>query len=469
MSSVASTRNDDIRKFPGRHYGHGWLPAVIPADARRIRVTDLEIAAVLEDAGADVVDSAPDVEIVFSADELRGDAPLVVVTGGLLPPSRRALPLRAAGRLVTSLRARAHAGAASRALRKRGFTDVEVFRWDVGHRVVLPGLAVLDPSLAERLPRAAVVVGRRTGAAPPALEAILAEASRTGGAPLRPQWVSTRSGLIVAACEGGILRVAIGPARIQIASQDAALVALRETQPPSIVGERVPWILARGRIGLADWSFERYLPGVRPARSFGSALQDECLAFLVALHRLDGSAEGGRSFAELAETVAPVCSPEGAELLRATTKRLGSALADVPRGFGHGDFFAGNLLVDGERLTGVLDWDAGGPGRLPLVDLLHLMLTGSYVGPDHDWGPALLGRLLPASRALRDELVARYCAALGIELDEPAYEALVMAYWLGYAAYQLRTHAHRRTETLWIERNVELVLREVGRSVLVDC
>jgi hypothetical protein len=43
--------------------GYGCLAAVVTADARRFRVIDEALAAVLTDSGADLVGETPDVEI----------------------------------------------------------------------------------------------------------------------------------------------------------------------------------------------------------------------------------------------------------------------------------------------------------------------------------------------------------------------------------------------------------------------
>ena len=148
-------------------------------------------------------------------------------------------------------------------------------------------------------------------------------------------------------------------------------------------------------------------------------------------------------------------------LVRRLGERLELDLAEVRRGFGHGDFFAGNLLADGPRLTGVIDWDAGGPGRLPLVDLLHLELTRVDYGGDDNWGRAVVERLLPLAKSGGDAVVHRYCAGIGLETNPRLLEALVLGYWLGYVAYQLDTHVARRSQPAWIEGNVEFPLAAV--------
>ena len=439
----------------------GWLPAVVPADAQSVRCQDPAIAEALADAGASQVDEEPVVEIVGSAGALRGDAQIGVV---IIDSPRRtsgSRATRAARRLVATTGARSRARLAQRALRRHGYETTSVLLWDLRQHVRTEGIPARRLQLVDRLPGRALAIGRRPAAEASALHSVVAEASRQIGGPLDVRWASIRSGVLLAEVDGGILRVAIGPGRIQIDSQAAALEHLGSAQLPALVADRVPWLRARGRTGLADWSLERLLPGTRPARALGASLVDECREFLVALHSAAGGQAPGPSHADLAETAASVCEPEGARRARSLAERLDGELAGIRRGFGHGDFFAGNLLVADERVTAVLDWDAAGPGRLPLVDLLHLELTQGGYRTDDDWGDVLLERLLPAARAGGSEQIRRYCEDLGLRTDPHLLESLVLSYWLGYVDFQLRTHPARRSEPVWIERNVQHVLREV--------
>lgn len=441
----------------GDHYTLGWLPAVIPVGARRFRVADPTLAAVLAEAGGELVESDADVEIAGSADDLEGAARLAVISIGPHSGQRRSRLAHAAAKVRAAGRAVVLAERARRVLRRRGYSEVSVLRWDVRHRAALGGFPPPPQSLPARLAGGALVVGRRGPYVPTALEAALEAAARAVGAALQPRWASIQPGPVLAATDRGVLRVAMGPSRVEVESQAAALAALANADAPPLVAERIPWLLASGEAGLARWSLERLRPGTRPARALPLALVTECVDFLVALHGVSGDAT---SLAGTAETVAAVCTAESATRLRVLAARLDGELADAARGFGHGDFFAGNLLTTGERLTGVLDWDAGGPGRLPLLDLFHLELTRTPYGGDDCWGRAVVERLLPTARASGDATVRRYCAGVGLDPDPAVLEALVLAYWLEYAAYQLRTHADRRSQSAWIEGNVELVLRE---------
>jgi aminoglycoside phosphotransferase (APT) family kinase protein len=163
--------------------------------------------------------------------------------------------------------------------------------------------------------------------------------------------------------------------------------------------------------------------------------------------------------------------PDARDALLALADRVDDALSGVPFGFGHGDFFCGNLLASGDRLTGVLDWDAAGPGRPPLIDLLHLRHEAAYPVPDHEWGASVVRRLLPWARSGGDDMARTYCRRVGFEPDPATLEALVLSYWLDRLDYQLRTHAHRSRHTEWLAGNIDDVVATsplasgLGRSV----
>lgn len=61
------------------------------------------------------------------------------------------------------------------------------------------------------------------------------------------------------------------------------------------------------------------------------------------------------------------------------------ALADtkLPVCAVHGDFWFGNLLVDGSRVVGVVDWEAGSPKGCPLRDLARFALSYSLYVDRH--------------------------------------------------------------------------------------
>ena len=443
------------------HSGHGWLPAVIPAQATRFRVDDPELAAILAQGGAELVDRGEEVEIA-SSDELRGRADVAVASlGGTVPDVERALPVRVAARLGRFTAVRREARHASARMRSLGYAEVRVLPWDVGHVLRLPGLGTARRRPVELLPQRALVIGRRPGSGATLLEDGLSNAGVAVADRLRPTFASVRQGVLVVGTSGGIFRIAVGPGRRQISEQLSALDALRSQRPPGIVADRIPWPLARAEPGLGVWSLERRLPGQRPRPELSERVLADCVDFLVALHGVGGSGE--ELLADQAETVASVCAPEEAGIARELGRRLQALVGHLHHGFGHGDFFRGNLLVESGRLVGVVDWDAAGRGRLPLVDLLHLHHMSDQRPADEEWGRLLVARLLPwaesGSPTIRD-----YCLRVGIDAAA-VVRPLVYAYWMAHASYQLRAHPHRRLQPAWLAGNIMHVLRAAENDV----
>lgn len=440
--------------------GYGWLSAVIPADARRFRTDDAGLTDGLRAAGAEVIEVNPDVEIA-PVRRLRGDAAVSIAPLGRPHISERRFLLRASRRLVRSARVRIAARRASGAVRRLGYPTVLVFTWDDHQR--LRGGATrthTDIPFREHFPERALVVGLRDPQARPLLDAVLAEAERTAGVRLQPSAPSVRTGILIAEAEQGIVRIAVGFGAHQIRNQDAALSELRAAGVTPIVGERVPWVLASGSCGLADWSLERTLRGSPASQPVSGDLLADCVDFLVALHSASSAHSPRSTPLEQAAVVVAGALPHWEQSIHALAGRLDAILADLPRGFAHGDFFHGNLLANQGRLLGVIDWDAAGPGRLPVLDLLHLRYATHAVA-ELDWGPRLIQELLPWAQAGGDDVVRGYCDRVGFSLDAERLEALVLAYWLDRVCSQLRNHAHRLVQPVWLERNISHVLRAV--------
>jgi hypothetical protein len=446
-------------------FDHGWLAAVLPADATRFRAVDEGLAAVLADAGAELVETGEDVDIA-PASELRGEADLAVVSFAARPHDSTHLAVRVGRRLASAAEVRIRALRARTMVRRRGYPRTDVVFWDVRQQFRARGARASRRKPVEYLPQRALVIGRRaplasTGAVPGTCQAPVtlldASVAAAGAKLLGPP--SIRSGLVAAMTDKGLIRIAVGPSRRQLEGQSRALELLRATGPEAPVAERAPWLLAAGKAGLAEWSLERRLAGSRPA-ALTDPLRGQCLDFLVALHTAGGS-DTANLPSEDAKSIAAF-RPEQAAALAAVGSRLDSALADVPRGFGHGDFFLGNLLTEGNHLSGVVDWDAGGPGRLPLLDLIHLQHLAQYSLADEDWGPSLVRHLFPWAQSGADEAARTYCSRIGLDPEPDLLETLAVAYWLDRVAYTLRTHRQRRTEPRWLARNVDHVLEAVA-------
>lgn len=445
------------------HPRHGWLAAVIPAGARRFRVQRSELAVAISEAGGEIVDDRPDVEI-GTASELVGDAPCAIVEVGAREPVDRRRLVRGGKRLAAAFQLRRETAAVRDRLAKHGYGSVDVLNWERG--ITLASRESNGGRIAHRFPLNAVVVaqGARTATI---LEEVVAVAESAVGTKLELDgYVLGASGVIIAKTDEAVLRVAVGPAARRIEEQVETLRLLAAADPPPAIASRVPWTLASGRTGLAHWSLERALPGTRAQPRLAPSLEQDCIDFLVALHGLGTGDEPGPHLEEHAEIVAGLCDAQGGEDVRELARRFAAETRGLSRGFGHGDFWNGNVLARDGRLTGVVDWPGGGPGRLPLLDLLHLEVSAVRELTGKSLGEAIVAELLPSARLADDRRVRTYLERLGLTATASQLEALVGAYWLQAVAHEVvdpdrdPVHAGDRT---WRQVNVDSVRRAFRR------
>src|SRR5690242_232488 len=130
--ALSERRSSLDRRAPER--GYGWVTAVIPADARRFRVTDPALGDLLREAGAEITEVTPDVELAAAA-ELRGEGEVAIAILGRPRLFERPAPVRVASRLVTFLRVRLAAGRARRTVLRLGYSTVLDLTWDPAHRL----------------------------------------------------------------------------------------------------------------------------------------------------------------------------------------------------------------------------------------------------------------------------------------------------------------------------------------------
>jgi aminoglycoside phosphotransferase (APT) family kinase protein len=190
----------------------------------------------------------------------------------------------------------------------------------------------------------------------------------------------------------------------------------------------------------------------RPPRRLGGELVVEVARFCLALPRGSGPPlvfeEEMRALIEQL----PHFSAELSELL-ARTQPIVASLPSVTR---HGDLWGGNLLAEGDRLTGVIDWDAWHPSAVPATDLLHLVASARALATGRSLAEILLERPWLA-RSFR-EAAATYWQALEIEPREGVLEAVGIAWWAGRTAHDLARHPHHAGREDWLSRNVEPLL-----------
>jgi aminoglycoside phosphotransferase (APT) family kinase protein len=407
------------------------------------------LAAYLARAGAELVDADADVEI-GPVDAIRKDAPMVFVPVSAVGPIRGTRPVRIVRRLAQSAFAQARAARAARVVGRLGYPQRERLWWDVEQRL----RSGRPQRLVERFPRAAVVVGRRSEAGETLLQAAARAAAETTGRSVDASAARvTGWGTLVAVGDAGVLRVAIGPGTEQLKRQHRALADIAAREPPAAVASRLAKPVAAGAVGLGYWTLEERLPGSVPAR-VDAPLFAECVEFLVAVH-LCARSRNGRPLASDAEVVAALSGAPQQPLV-ALARRLDTELTGVPRGFGHGDFWHKNILVDGGRLSGVVDWERAGEGRLPLLDLLQLKVTGARLG-DRPFGEVIARHLLPWARAGGDATTLTYCERVGFAAPPAVLERLVLAFWLDRLAQELAKCGDKEVDS-WVAENVRPVL-----------
>jgi len=455
---VAAQGND-----PVWYVAHGWLPLVIPADARRLRVTPAGVRHMLAGSAIMLVEQSAEAEIAAATD-LSGDADVAIVPLDAAQPEGGSRTVRLARRARGFAAVSARAAAVQRRLRSLGFAHVDVLRWDLGHAVPLPGMPPpRTRRLAERMPQRAVVVGSGSRPRPTVLDAALRDARERSGLPLRAEWAVMRTTPVVATGEA-IVRVAVGAARTEIDARADALAAIIAAGPDARVAERVPAVLGRGDSGIAEWLLERRLPGTTPA-SLTDALLVDCIEFLVGLQSCGRRGDASGVAVPQAELVAAVCAPADADAARRIAGWVDDVLADVPRGLAHGDFTLRNLLTQGDRLSGVVDWDSSGDNRFPLADVLHLRLDALGLTRPDRLGRAVVGELVPWAAAGGDAVAADYCRRLGFDPTRARLLALVAAYWLDRAAYQVVRFPARARRPEWQRRNVSEALSAFTAAV----
>jgi aminoglycoside phosphotransferase (APT) family kinase protein len=309
-----------------------------------------------------------------------------------------------------------------------------------------------------------VVFGSRGGSPETILDLALAQAKGSVAPGARHEAIAVRSsGVLVSGLGSAILRLAIGPGARLLAAQRTALEALAGAKPDAAVAARIPSGMASGQAGLATWSLERRLPGQPPQVPLSAALVDDCVSFLVALHRAGWGMDAWMSLSRSGDIAADGCSGERARAIDTVARRLERELAHLPRGYAHGDFWAGNLLVEDGRLSGVFDWMAAGAGRLPLLDLFELRVNAI-----RDRSRLSLGRAVlryGATGAQRDDAVRTYCQRLGVQVDQRRLRQLLTAYWLEAMARSVAVNAadpHESRGPAWQRENIDVVLEAIA-------
>jgi aminoglycoside phosphotransferase (APT) family kinase protein len=129
----------------------------------------------------------------------------------------------------------------------------------------------------------------------------------------------------------------------------------------------------------------------------------------------------------------------------------------------HGDFWAGNLLVDevSRAITGIIDWDLAAFPELPVHDVFQMLLLSRTIERRESLGQ-VVARLLNGGSWTTDERKLLETAGWATE-DDVDLSTLLLLYWLRYVAAigQQQEHYVDHSVLIWRLRNLHPVLRIV--------
>ncbi|HXH57748.1 phosphotransferase [Iamia sp.] len=275
-------------------------------------------------------------------------------------------------------------------------------------------------------------------------EVVVTDLRRLSGGASRETWSFGADGPVVGRRELILQRTRPGPSSLagpSMVAEDALLAAAAragvpvpqvivgaEATAPTLGPARVTARVAGEALGRRLVRAERTPEGRRHlASQWGRAL--------AAVHSIDPAAVPGLEHRDPLARVR-----EGLDLVGEARPAFELALRELaatrpapgPERVVHGDFRVGNLLVDGDELTSVLDWELAHRGD-PLEDLGWLCVRAWRFGGEHEVGGV----------ATLDDLLAAYVAARGeaVEPDDVRWWIAVGTLtWGLICAVQARRH-----------------------------
>jgi hypothetical protein len=223
-----------------------------------------------------------------------------------------------------------------------------------------------------------------------------------------------------------------------------------------------PRPLGRGVLAGASWTAEKLLPGRRPRRVTPGLLHQAARA----CGRLPISDAAPTALVDDLLGAAAVL-PRYAKDLRRLADRLRPRLDGIPAVQRHGDLWAGNLLVDRGRLTGIVDWDAAHSCGVPGADLVHLVATDVRRRRRLPLGRTVLE--LPWRASTFTAATAEYWWALDIAPRRALLDLAGVAWWASEIHHTLVRFPQRRTDERWVAENVAAVLGGLERGRIRRC
>jgi hypothetical protein len=423
------------------------LAAVLPAEANGIEVLEEHTRLELEAAGARLITEGEDRVQVGPWRSLGGRTSASIA---FVPDRRVSVAASRFKRSFDIVRTRLEVPLARRRLSRLGFPFLKTLYWQPSRRVELRGLGSALRSISTR----AYVTGSTSEGCTTVLDRSLALAGNAIGAELHPEELISADSLL-AVCDRGVLRLSLQPAK----RQRLAYAGLRQLAqgPSEPLRKLVPQPLAKGECGLYFWSLEEKITGASARAPLSPALTEQAFDVLFMLAEFGEQSQAATGLVDEAGLLGAATDRDLGLRLDEAARVLEDKLVSLPRVAGHGDFWAGNLLVEGDKLCGVVDWDGWNARELPLIDFLHLHLLHRRSLHWSRWGSELLSVLLPYARSGGDERARAYCHKLGIQPSPELLEQLVWAYWIRRAARQTECF-----ELLSSNRCVDSSIRKVA-------
>jgi len=398
--------------------------------------------------------------------------------GSPSPPHHASRPVRAlqlVGSAFTAISAELAARRIARAMCRQ---DLDVSRVLTGERTrTRYGLGRGGWIRRVRLPVGSIVVGTVLERRGSMVDAAIDRAAQELRSPLVRRstdvFASGKLGLELGDPEGAAyyLWVAAASAREEVDRRRNAVEAIMRGNPPAPVRNRIVAPLAAGQVGPAEYVLEPKVSGAHPLR-MTPRLWDDCLEFLIALHRLSRESPalalvGTWPDLELAtDFLASHVGSDERGNLRRVYREVINRVSDLPTGVGHGDFWRENLIVRRGRLRAVLDWEWAGKDDLPLLDYLDLVgHLGFRRSRALQPGPTFTEMVWPLVQRGGDTRMQFYCAETATPSDVRTLEGLAMAYWLLRTARAGLNLVDRLRYPSWLADNIVMPLAHLREVI----
>ena len=282
--------------------------------------------------------------------------------------------------------------------------------------------------------------------------------------------LSNQHGLVVAMSRDAngvdvVLKRAMTPQAVgRLRSEAAQLDALRHAATPEGFASLVPELIDLDLSSGSGVMTQERMLGVNPP-----GLNDDMTAAIVATMGLLTTAtrhtcvvdddDVVRWVTRRSDVIARVLDGGDRSRLARLVDDLTHALdgVTVTTGFVHGDLSRDNVLVDASdgSLTGIIDWETGGRGELPELDLVQLMLGRRFAANHDEVGSAVIAIIEDGwgddELALIDNEGAHPNSGL-------TWRTLVLLTWLRHLAANLEKSDEFAGHRMWKARNLTTVL-----------